>query len=328
MTETPPPPAETRSAATSPIVALCGGVGAARFLTGLVQEVAPERVHAIVNTGDDREFYGVQVCPDLDIVSYTLAGRVDTELGYGLKGDTHQLIERLEKLGHEAWFRLGDQDYANCLHRTQRMQEGAGLAEITRELTADLGVAPRLLPMSEDPCPTLVELESGAKMHFEEYMIREGAPDCVRSVDLSAAERATPAPGVLEAIAAASAILICPSNPVVSIGPILAVPGIRDALLRSDAPCVAVSPIVGDAPIKGPARQLLSGIGVAVSAAGVAGHYRELIGGFVFDERDAAQEEEIRQLGLATACTDSIMRDREAAARLARSTLALAGRLA
>jgi len=308
---------------SGPIVALCGGVGAARFLSGLVRVVNPEDVVAVVNTGDDREFYGVHVSPDLDIVTYTLAGLVDRAQGYGLEGDGYALMTRLEELGHEVWFRLGDRDFAHCLHRTLRMREGAGLASVAAELATAHGVAPRLLPMSEDPCPTLVELDDGTKLHFEEYMIRERAPDRVAAVDLSAAAAAKPGPGVLEAIAAARAIVFCPSNPVVSIGPILAIPGVREALRESEAKTVAISPIVGGAPIKGPASQLLRGIGVEVSAAGVAHHYRELIDAYVLDERDADQLDAVRGLGLAAAATDSIMVDPDAAARLARVALEL-----
>src|SRR5688572_11822631 len=235
------------------VLALAGGVGAARLLRGLVRAVPPECVTAVVNTGDDREFYGVHVSPDLDIVTYTLAGRVDEARGWGLAGDTFQVIEALAALGHPTWFRLGDRDLATCLHRTARLRDGAGPAAITDEIRRANGLALRVLPMSEAPCPTLVRLEGGAVVHFEEYLVRDGAPDDVVGVDLSAAARATPAPGVREAIAAAEAILLCPSNPVVSIGPILAVPGVREAIAASGAPVVGISPIVGGAPVKGPA---------------------------------------------------------------------------
>jgi LPPG:FO 2-phospho-L-lactate transferase len=316
------PVGETQS--HRPIVALSGGVGAARFLSGLVRVAPPEDVVALVNTGDDREFYGVHVAPDLDIVTYTLAGLVNSDLGYGLEGDSFAIVDALKKLGHEAWFRLGDRDFAHCLHRTLRMRAGAGLAEIADELRRALAVVPRILPMSEDPCPTLVDLTDGRKLHFEDYMIREGAPDAVESVDLGAAQVAAPAPGVLEAIAAARIIVVCPSNPVVSIGPILAVPGIAEAISRSAAPVVAVSPIVGGAPVKGPASQLLRGIGVDVSALGVARHYRPWIDGYVFDQRDAALEPDVKALGLLTRVTDSMMVNPDAAAHLAAATLELA----
>jgi len=310
------------------VVALAGGVGAARFLSGLVRVVDPARVTAIVNTGDDRDFYGVPVSPDLDIVTYTLAGRVDREKGYGLADDGYRVVDALAALGHPTWFRLGDTDFATALHRGIRLREGAGLAQVTDEVRRAYGVAVAILPMSEDPCPTFVELRGGRRIHFEEYLARDGAPDEVEAVDLGAAAHARPAPGVLDAIRGADAILVCPSNPVVSIGPIRAVPGVRAALAAARAPIVAVSPIVGGAPIKGPAGQLLRGIGVEVSARGVAGLYRDWIGGFVLDERDAAQRADVEALGLRVRVTDTVMRNADAAARLADAALALAREIA
>jgi LPPG:FO 2-phospho-L-lactate transferase len=318
---------------SSPIVALCGGVGAARFLRGLCAAVPPAdadgngTITAIVNTGDDREFYGVAVCPDLDIVTYTLAGRVDPVRGYGLEDDSFALVDALGSLGHETWFRLGDRDFATSQHRTVRMREGMGLAEVSDDIRRQFGVDTRIVPMSEDPCPTIVELEGGRRLHFEEYLARDGAPDEVTGVDLSAAQAATPAPGVLEAIAAARTLLVCPSNPVVSIGPILAVQGVRDAIEASPAPVVAVSPIVGGAPVKGPADRLLRGLGREVSARGIAEWYTGLIGGIVIDERDAALAEPIEALGVRCAVVDTIMRDVGVAAALAETTLSLAASL-
>jgi LPPG:FO 2-phospho-L-lactate transferase len=306
------------------VVALAGGVGAARFLRGLVQRVPPGDVTAIVNSGDDRSFYGVHVSPDLDIVTYTLAGRVDREKGYGLKGDSFAVVDTLAGYGHETWFRLGDRDLATCLHRTIRLGEGVGLAAVTDEIRRGLAVASRILPMSEDPCPTYVELAGGRRVHFEEYLVRDGAPDEVTAVDLSAAAAATPGPGVLPALEEASAILICPSNPVVSVGPILAVPGIRAAVAASRAPVVAVSPIVAGAPVKGPADRLLRGVGVEVSARGVAELYRDLCDGYVLDERDAEQAADVEALGMRTAVLDTLMRNDELAAQVAEAALALA----
>lgn len=316
------------SRAPGPVVALAGGVGAARFLRGLVQQLPPEEIVVVVNSGDDCELYGVHVSPDLDIVTYTLAGRVGRERGYGLEGDSFSVVDALGALGHETWFRLGDRDFATSLHRTLRLRAGAGLAAVTDEIRRAFGVAPTLLPMSEDPCPTLVELDGGRVVHFEEYLARDGAPDEVRGVDLSAARRARLAPGVGDALRSARTVLICPSNPVVSIGPILAVPGVRQAIAASGAPVVAVTPIVGGMPIKGPADRLLRGIGVEVSPCGVAGLYRGLAHGFVLDERDAGQEPDIAKLGLRTAVVDTIMRDDAGAARLAGAALQLAGTLA
>jgi LPPG:FO 2-phospho-L-lactate transferase len=310
-----------------PVVALAGGVGAARFLRGLTRAVPAGLTTAIVNTGDDKPFYGVHVSPDLDIVTYTLGGRIEPTRGWGLAGDRFDLIETLASLGHDTWFRLGDLDYAVCLHRTLRLREGAGLATVTDELRRFFGVATKLLPMSEDPCPTLVSRRGGAAVHFEDYLVRDGAPDDVVGVDLSAARRAKPAPGVLESLRAASVIVLCPSNPVVSIGPILAVPGIREALRASGAPVVAISPIVGGAPVKGPADRLLRGLGIEVSARGVAELYREVVQAFVLDLRDALLEPDVRALGLRTLVTDTIMRDDAHATRLAQGALALAARM-
>jgi len=307
------------------IAALAGGVGAARLLRGLARVVTPDRITAIVNTGDDREFYGVHVSPDLDIVTYTLAEAVDRQKGYGLEGDTFHVVDRLAALGHESWFRLGDRDLANALHRTLRLREGASLATVADELRRSYGLSIRLLPMSEDPCPTFVELSGHARVHFEEYLARDGAPDDVRGVDLSAAAAARPGPGVLEAIREADVVVICPSNPIVSIGPILAVPGIRQAIRSASAPVVAVSPIVGGAPVKGPAAQLMRGTGVEVSALGVARFYRDVAQAFVLDRRDAALAPAIEALGLRARVTDTLMVDAAAAERLARVALELAG---
>jgi LPPG:FO 2-phospho-L-lactate transferase len=310
-----------------PVVALAGGVGAARFLRGLVRVVPADRVTAIVNTGDDKSFYGVHVSPDLDIVTYTLAGRIEPTRGWGLAGDRFELIDTLGRLGHHTWFRLGDLDYAICLHRTLRLREGAGLARVADELRRFFGVATCVLPMSEDSCPTLVSRRGGGLVHFEEYLVRDGAPDDVVGVDLSAARRAKPAPGVLESLRAAGAIVLCPSNPVVSIGPILAVPGIREAMRASGAPVVAISPIIAGAPVKGPASQLLRGLGIEVSARGVAELYREVAQAFVLDQRDAELEADVRSLGLRTAALDTLMRDDAQAARLAEAALRLAARM-
>jgi LPPG:FO 2-phospho-L-lactate transferase len=319
---------ETKSgAAPRSVVVLAGGVGAARFLRGVVQCVAPESLTVIVNTGDDRVFYGVHVSPDLDIVTYTLAGRIDPERGYGLAGDRFGLIERLRALGHETWFRLGDADFANGLHRTLRLAAGARLDEITDELRRDHGLGFRILPMSNDPCPTFVELEGGRRVHFEEYLVRDGAPSDVRAVDLSAAERASAAPGVALAIAGADLILVAPSNPIVSIGPIRAVPEIRRALDTATCPIVAVSPIVGGLPIKGPAHTLMRACGLEVSAHGVASLYRDWIDGFVFDERDAASRAAIEALGLEVEVLDTLMVDAAASKRVAQAAIGLLDRL-
>lgn len=317
----------TASDTSAPVVVLAGGVGAARFLRGVVRAVAPRHVTVVVNTGDDRVFYGAHVSPDLDIVTYTLAGRIDPQRGFGLKDDRFEIVDRLATLGHEVWFRLGDADYANCLHRTLRLAAGAGLDEVADELRRDMGLELRILPMSNDPCATYVELSGDKRLHFEEYLVRDGSPTDVESVDLSAAGQARPAPGVLAAIAAAKTILVAPSNPIVSIGPILAVPGIREALDASSAPIVAISPIVGGAPVKGPADTLLRAQGIEVSALGVARFYADWIDAFVFDERDRASQGEIAALGLGAVALDTLMVTPEVARDVARAAFELADRL-
>ena len=315
---------KTESGAEGSVVVLAGGVGAARFLRGVMRAIDPAEITVIVNTGDDRMFYGAHVSPDLDIVTYTLAGRIDPQRGFGLKGDHFELVDRLAALGHDTWFRLGDADYANSVHRTLQLADGVGLDVVADELRRDMGLALRILPMSNDPCPTFIRLSDGRKLHFEEYLVREGAPTEVESTDLSAAEIATPAPGVVEAIESARTILVSPSNPIVSIGPILAIAGIREALEASSAPIVAVSPIVGGAPIKGPAHTLLRAKGVAVSALGVAGFYQSWIDGFVFDQQDAKQQEEIEALGLRATSLDTMMVNAEISEKIARAALEIA----
>jgi LPPG:FO 2-phospho-L-lactate transferase len=308
-------------------VVLAGGVGAARFLRGVVRAVDPREVTVIVNTGDDRVFYGAHVSPDLDIVIYTLAGRIDPQRGFGLEGDRFELVDRLASLGHDVWFRLGDADYANCVHRTLRIAAGIGLDVITDELRRDMDLELRILPMSNDPCPTFVRLSDGRRLHFEEYLVREGAPTNVEATDLSAATKALPGPNVIEAIESAKTILVSPSNPIVSIGPILAVPGIREALDASSAPIVAVSPIIGGAPVKGPAEALLRAEGVEVSALGVADLYRDWIDGFVFDLKDEKLLPEVEGLGLQAVALDTLMSSAEISENVARAALSVAERI-
>ncbi|HTO08384.1 MAG TPA: 2-phospho-L-lactate transferase [Myxococcota bacterium] len=307
------------------VVALAGGVGAARFLTGLVRVLPPEELTVVVNTGDDRDFFGLRVCPDLDIVTYTLAGVVNRETGWGFDGDTVQCLEALRRLRGDVWFRLGDRDLATHIHRSERLRAGASLSQVTRELTAAFGLRVELLPMSDQPAPTRVVRADGAVTDFEEYMVRDGAPDDVARLDLGPAAAAPPAPGVLESLERAETVIVCPSNPLVSIGTILAVPGVR-ARLEARRDAVSVSPIIAGAPVKGPADRLLRAQGVEVSARGVAQLYRGFCRGMVIDRRDAALAREIESLGLAVRVEETLMRTPEIAAELARAVLALAGR--
>ncbi len=305
------------------IVALAGGVGAARYLAGLVRCVAPEGITAIVNTGDDRDFFGLRVCPDLDIVTYTLAGVVNPITGWGFRDDTFHTLEALRRLRSDTWFALGDRDLATHVHRTARLREGATLAGVTGEIAAAFGVRLRLLPMTNDPAPTIVVRADGTRCDFEEYLVRDGAPEDLAGVDLSAAAAALPAPGVLEAIDRADAILVCPSNPIVSIGTILAVPGVRERL-EARRCAVAVSPIIGGRPVKGPADRLLRAAGVEVSALGVARLYRSFLAGMVIDRVDAALAPAIEALGVAIRVEDTLMKSPEVAASLAAAALDLA----
>ncbi len=289
------------------IVTLAGGVGAARFLEGVVQVVPPEDVTAIVNTGDDITLHGLYISPDVDIVTYTLAGIVEPSQGWGVRGDTTNTLDMLKKLGADTWFLLGDQDLAVHIRRTELMRAGVPLSEIADQFRRALGVATRVLPMCEQPVGTYIQTTAGL-MHFEHYLVQRHAQDEVLGVHFEGAASARPAPGVLEAIRDAEAILIAPSNPIVSVGTILAVPGVRAALEATSAPLVAVSPIVGGAAIKGPAAPLMQALGFEVSARGVAHCYAGLADVLVIDQVDAALADDIRAGGMDVAVTDTIMR--------------------
>jgi LPPG:FO 2-phospho-L-lactate transferase len=307
------------------LVALAGGVGAARFLRGLLRVHDPDGVVVVGNTGDDLRMHGLAVSPDLDSVAYTLAGLGDEERGWGLTDETWNVREALVRLGEPGWFALGDRDIATHLLRTRLLAEGATLSEATAELCRRLGVPLRLLPMSDQRVETRVEVDGPAgpeDLGFQEWWVGRQARDPVRRVRFEGAERARPAPGVLEAIGAASGIVLCPSNPVVSIAPILAVPGLRDAVLGARCRVVAVTPIVGGAPVRGMADRLLPAWGVEVSARGVAGLYAGLADAFVLDTVDAAQAGDVADLGLEPVVVPTLMHTVEDAAALAKAALA------
>jgi len=306
------------------IVVLAGGVGAARFLQGLVQVVPQQRLTVIVNTGDDRDFYGLHVSPDLDIVMYTLAGIVDEKNGWGIRDDTYHTMQQLTRYGNEDWFLLGDRDLATHIHRTNLLRQGKTLSEVIEGLRKNLGMELRILPMSDQPIATHIQTPVGL-MHFQEYMVKRHCTDEVQDVVFVGASAARPAPDVLDAIKDAEAILIAPSNPIVSIGSILAVPGIHDALHETSGMVVAVSPIVGGAPIKGPADKLMRGLGMDVSAVGVARCYRDFLDVMVIDEQDAQLISKIEDLGIPTVTTNTIMRDNAAKVALAKSVLQVTG---
>jgi LPPG:FO 2-phospho-L-lactate transferase len=303
------------------ITALAGGVGAARFLRGLVQVVDPADVTVVVNTGDDDWFHGLYVCPDLDSVTYTLAGAQNPETGWGLAGETFATVDALTRYGADTWFRLGDRDLATHLFRTQLLREGATLSEATTRITRAWGLAPRLLPMSDDPLATRIAV-AGGELAMQEWFVRERCEPPVLGVRFEGADAATPAPGVLDAIDAADTVLICPSNPVISIGPILAVAGVRDALVARRDRVVGVSPIIAGRPVKGPADRLMGPLGIDVSCVGVAREYREFCSTLVIDAGDATRAGEIEALGVHAVTADTLMTDARVAAALARDTLA------
>jgi LPPG:FO 2-phospho-L-lactate transferase len=305
------------------IVTLAGGVGAARFLEGLVQVVPPETITAIVNTGDDMELHGLYISPDLDIVTCTLADLIDRAQGWGIVEDTYNCRDWLGKLGAPTWFALGDKDLALHIQRTALLRSGHTLAEITDQFRTALGVAVRIVPMSNQPVPTHIITPQG-EMHFEEFFVKYRSQLEIVGVRSVGIEQARPAPGVLEAIASAEAVLIAPSNPIVSVGTILGIPGVRAALEAASAPIVAVSPIVGGEAIKGPAVAMMRAAGIEPTALGIAQHYRGLIDALVIDNADAALAPAIEALGIRAVVTDTIMRGPVEKAELARTALAAA----
>lgn len=309
------------------ITALAGGVGAARFLRGLVQVVDPADVTVIVNTGDDDWFHGLLVCPDLDSVTYTLAGAQNPDTGWGLAGETFAAVDALGRYGADTWFRLGDRDLATHLFRTEQLAAGNTLSQTTARITAAWGLGPRLLPMSDDRIATRITVQTAdgpgtRELAMQEWFVRERCEPPVVSVRFDGAERATPAPGVLDALHEAETILVCPSNPVISIGPILAVPGVRDALIARRERVVGVSPIIAGRPVKGPADRLMGPLGIDVSCVGVAREYRTFCSTLVIDSGDAARAGEIEALGVHAVAADTLMTDARVAAALARETLA------
>ena len=303
------------------VVALAGGVGAARFLEGLVQVMPPEDVTVIVNTGDDMaNFMGLYISPDLDIVTYTLAGIVNPEEGWGIRDDTFYGLGMLKRLGFDTWFNLGDQDLGTHLARTAMLQQGWSLSKATKALSQSLGVRCSIIPMTDAWVPTRILTDVGL-IHFEEYMVKRHCQDSVEDVIFDGIDQASPAPGVLDAIETADTIIICPSNPIVSIGPILAVPKIRDAVKQAKAPCVAVSPIIGGKPVKGPADKLMAGKGIEVSSKGVAELYQDFLDVLVIDQVDEKLKAQITALGVQVVLEDTMMTSLEKKQRLAQTVL-------
>jgi len=302
------------------LTALAGGTGAAKLLRGLCGVIDPRDLTVIVNTGDDAEIWGLHISPDLDTVSYTLGGVIDERKGWGLSGETFHALDQIARFGEPVWFNVGDRDLATHLYRTRLLREGRTLTEVTRAIASALGVSATVLPMSDQPVRTRI-LGPEGWLSFQEYFVREKAQVEARAVDYTGAATSAPAPGVLAAIASADAVLVCPSNPITSVGPILAVPGLVEALRATSATVVAVSPIVGGAAVSGPAGRLMASAGLPVSAAGVARAYAAWLDRLVFDEQDRALAEEIQALGVEPMPAPTMMSSREAEITLARHVL-------
>jgi LPPG:FO 2-phospho-L-lactate transferase len=308
------------------VVALAGGVGAARFLDGLTRVLRPERIFIIGNTADDAEIHGLHISPDLDTVTYTLAGLADPKRGWGVRGDSFRCLEALGRLGGETWFQLGDCDLAMHLYRTERLRQGATLTGVTAEITAALAVRSRIVPMSDDSVRTRICTPAG-ELEFQTYFVKRRARDKVLDVRFEGASEATSAPGVIEAIAAAEAIVLCPSNPFISIAPILAIRGIREALRRKRERVLAISPIVGGRALKGPAAHMMKSMRLRPAAVEVARLYADFAGVFVLDEVDRKQAVGVEKLGMRPVVTNTVMRgprERKALARVVVRKLELA----
>lgn len=310
------------STAEPSYLALTGGVGGAKLCLGLAHELTAGQIAFVVNTGDDFEHLGLHVAPDLDTLTYTLSGLSNPELGWGRRDETWNFIAAFGELGGETWFNLGDADLAIHLRRTELLRAGLGLGEITAQLADALGIRHSMLPMSDDPVRTRVHTADDGTLAFQHYFVRDRCAPAVTGFEFAGAASARPSPVILDRLADPSltAIFICPSNPYVSIDPILAVPGLRDALVNAAAPVIAVSPIVDGAAIKGPTAKMMKELSVPASAAAVAAHYAGLIDGFILDERDAAAQPEVAALGVATTVAETVMLtldDRIALARIA-----------
>lgn len=307
---------------TQKITALAGGVGASKLLLGLYEVMDPVLLTIIVNTGDDIELHGLKISPDLDIVTYTLAGVVDPVKGWGLRNETFHALKHLAGYGRPNWFNLGDRDLATHIHRTALLGEGKTLSQAAESIRAALGVKARVLPMSNQPVTTIIDSNEGP-LHFQEYLVKRRAQPVVHGIRFSGEEAARPAPGVLEAISDAARIVICPSNPLISIGPILAIPGVRGQLRARKDDVIAVCPIVGGKSLKGPSDKMLVEQGHAAAALGVAKLYADFTGTFVIDPVDDAQAAAIGALGMKVAIVPTVMKTRAQKRKLAEALLKL-----
>lgn len=307
------------------VVAISGGVGGAKMALGLMHVVPNERLTVVVNTGDDFEHLGFCISPDLDTTLYTLAGLANPETGWGRRDETWTFMRTLESLGGETWFKLGDGDIALQVERTRRLKQGASLTAFTAEAAQRLGIPVQILPMSDDPVRTRVTTDVG-DLDFQDYFVRRQCQPRVAALRFAGVEVAVPTAQVCAALTApdVDAIIICPSNPYLSIDPILALPGLRELLARATAPVLAISPLVGGAAVKGPTAKIMTELGISVSPLAVARHYGDLLDGFVLDVRDAAVEPGLRELGLPTLVADTLMKTLDDRQRLAAATLAYA----
>ena len=310
------------SATKQKITALAGGVGASKLLLGLYEVMDPADLTIIVNTGDDIVLHGLKISPDLDIVTYTLAGIVDPAKGWGIRGETFHALKRLVGYGRADWFNLGDRDLATHIHRSALLEEGGTLSEAAESIRTGLGVKARILPMSDQPVPTIIESNEGA-MHFQKYLVKRRAEPIVEGIRFAGVEAARPAPGVLEAISEARRIIVCPSNPLISIGPILAVPGVRAKLRSRKADVLAVCPIVGGKSLKGPSDRMLAQLGYEPTALGVAKLYMDFTGTFVIDPADKAQAGVISESSMRVEILRTVMKTHAHKLKLARALLAL-----
>lgn len=308
------------------ILALSGGVGGAKLASGLAAVLPPERLTIAVNTADDFEHLGLTVCPDIDSVTYALAGLNDTERGWGVKEESWRAMEMLGRLGEADWFNLGDRDLAMHIARSWRLREGASLSEVTARLTSQIGIAHAVVPMSDAPVRTQVRTDAGW-LDFQRYFVAEQCRPVARQIRFDGTPGATASAGFAQALERADlvAVVICPSNPYLSVDPILAVDGVRDALVSLDVPVIAVSPLVGGQALKGPLAKLLGELGKPVGNRAIADHYAGLVDHLVIDEADAGDAEGLRESGLCVTVTQTVMRDAADRERLASEVIALAG---
>jgi LPPG:FO 2-phospho-L-lactate transferase len=304
------------------VVVLSGGTGGAKLIQGLSHEVEPSELTIVCNTGDDFVLHGLNISPDLDTIMYTLAGMADNLKGWGIQNDTFTVLAQLKKFGAETWFRIGDQDLATHMMRTRLLRQGLKLTEVTDRLKNALGARARLVPMTDDVVGTRVETPQG-EISFQEYFVKHRWQPEVKKIFYAGIEGSKPAPGVIEAIRAASRIIVCPSNPITSIGPILAVPGIRDAIKKAAATVIGVSPIIGAAAISGPAHKLMAAQGWEASALGVAQSYTDLLDSFLIDKADEKLGEKIQRLGIQVFATSIRMDSHTEKRHVAREVLAL-----